>query len=84
MLILTRDEAVGHLNKLVVAPATGTIRGIASEVQIGPKDGMPRDSAISLDNTTVVRKGLLTRRITQLGPERMSEVCRALNAAVNC
>jgi mRNA-degrading endonuclease toxin of MazEF toxin-antitoxin module len=33
---------------------------------------------VSTDNITVVRKALLTRHITTLGPERVSEVCRAL------
>jgi mRNA interferase MazF len=65
VLILTRDEAVAALNKLVVAPATGTIRGIPSEVPVGPEGGMPQEGAISLDNTTLVRKALLTERITR-------------------
>jgi mRNA-degrading endonuclease toxin of MazEF toxin-antitoxin module len=34
-VILTRNEAIGRLNKLVVAPATGTIQGIPTEVQVG-------------------------------------------------
>lgn len=84
VLILTRSEAIGSLNKLVVAPATGTIRGLVSEVPVGPDDGMPRDSAISLDNLTLVRKALLTGLITTLGSERMDEVCRALTYATGC
>jgi mRNA interferase MazF len=84
VLILTRDEAIGQLNKLVAAPATGTIRGIASEVPVGPEDGMPRESVISLDNTTLVNKALLTERITTLGVEKMSAVCRALDHATSC
>ncbi len=84
VLILTRDEAIGQLNKLVTAPATGTIRSIASEVQVGPEDGMPHESAISLDNTTLVRKALLTERITTLGPDKMTKVCRALDYATSC
>jgi mRNA interferase MazF len=84
VLILTRSEAIGSLNKLVVAPATGTIRGLVSEVTVGPDDGMPRDSAISLDDVTLVRKALLTRLVTTLGSERMDEVCRALTYATGC
>ena len=84
VLILTRAEAIGSLNKLVAAPATGTIRGLASEVPVGPEDGMPRESVISLDNTTLVRKALLTERITTLSPERMTEVCKALDYATSC
>ncbi len=84
VLILTRDEAIDRLNKLVAAPTTGTIHGIPSEVPVGPNDGMPHESAISLDNTTLVRKALLTERIAMLGPERMSEVCRAMAYATGC
>jgi mRNA interferase MazF len=84
VLILTRDEAIRRLNKLVAAPATGTIHGIPSEVQVGPEDGMPRESAISLDNTTLVRKALLTERIATLSPGKMDEVCRALAYATSC
>lgn len=84
VLILTRDEAIGRLNTLVVAPATGTIRGIATEVQIGADDGMPRECAISLDNTTLVRKALLTQRITTLAADTLAAVCAALNLATSC
>jgi mRNA interferase MazF len=80
VLVLTRDEAIGQLNKLVAAPATGTIRGIASEVPVGPEDGMPRESVISLDNTTLVNKALLTEHIATLGVKKMSDACRALHA----
>jgi mRNA interferase MazF len=84
VLILTRAEAIDSLNKLVAAPATGTVRDLASEVPVGPADGMPRESVISLDNTTLVRKALLTERITTLGSERMNEVCAALAYATSC
>lgn len=84
VLVLTRDEAIGQLNKLVASPATGTIRGIASEVPVGPEDGMPRESVISLDNTTLVSKALLTQRITTIGVEKMSDVCRALDCTTSC
>jgi len=84
VLILTRTEAIGSLNKLVVAPATGTIRGLDCEVPVGPEDGMPRESVISLDNTTLVRKALLSERITTLSSERMNEVCKALAYVTSC
>ncbi|MGH2879474.1 MAG: type II toxin-antitoxin system PemK/MazF family toxin [Solirubrobacteraceae bacterium] len=84
VLILTRDEAIDGLNKLVTAPATGTIRGISSEVRVGPEDGMPQESVISLDNTTLIRKALLTEPIATLDPAKMSEVCRALAYTTSC
>lgn len=84
VVILTRNEAIGRLNKLVVAPATGKIWGIPSEVEVSRKEGMPHDSAINLDNTALARKFELTERITELGVEKMVEVCRALALATDC
>jgi mRNA-degrading endonuclease toxin of MazEF toxin-antitoxin module len=37
-----------------------------------------------LDNLRTVPKALPTEPITALGPERMTEVCRALDAATGC
>lgn len=83
-LILTRDEAIDRLDKLIVVPATGTIRGIATEVGIGADEGLRQDSVLSCDNTTVAPKSLLTERIAMVGPSKMHQVCRALSAALDC
>ena len=83
-MILTRNEAIGRLNKLVVAPTTGKIWGIPSEVEVSPKEGMPHDSVVNLDNTALARKFELTERITELGPAKMDAVCRALAHATSC
>jgi mRNA interferase MazF len=82
--VLTRDEAIPRLRNVVVALVTGRCRGLGSEAALGPEDGMPQECAISLDNLRTVPKALLIEEITQLTPERMPEVCRALAAATNC
>jgi mRNA interferase MazF len=84
VLVITRNEAIDKLYEILVVPATRTVRGIATEVAIDREDGMPDACALSLDNTFLARKALLTERITELGPERMHEVCRALSAATDC
>lgn len=83
-LILTRQAAIPVLNAVLVAPATRTIRGIPTELRLGPKDGMPADCALSFDNLLTVSKALLTERITRLSVARVAEVCVALNAATGC
>jgi mRNA-degrading endonuclease toxin of MazEF toxin-antitoxin module len=45
---------------------------------------MPRDCAISLDNLRTVPKALLVEPITELGADKMTEVCRALELASGC
>ena len=78
--LLTRDEALVSLRRVMVAPATRTVRGLPTEVPLDEQDGMPQACVLSLDNVQTVRKSLLTERITRLSPARMAEVCRALEA----
>ena len=61
--------------QVMVAPATRTVRGIPTEVVLGREDGMPDDCALNLDDIATVPKGLLTRRITRLGPGKLAELC---------
>lgn len=82
--VLTRDQAIPRLSNVVAALITGRIRGLESEVLLGPEDGMPRECAISLDNLRTVPKALLTEPITKLSAEKMGEVCRVLGEASGC
>ena len=72
------------LNQVIGVPATIAVRGIPTEVPLDEDDGMPRPCVLSLDNATLVRRALLTERITRLGAEKMNEVCRALGHATAC
>ncbi|MGH2742509.1 MAG: type II toxin-antitoxin system PemK/MazF family toxin [Thermoleophilaceae bacterium] len=83
-LVLTRDEAIPVLNQVLAVPATRTIRGIPTEVELDRSDGMPAPCALAADNTTLVRVSLFTERITRLAPERVQAVCDALALAAAC
>jgi mRNA interferase MazF len=48
--VLTRDAAIAVLTSVTCAPITRTIRGIRSEVQLGPEHGLPEACVISCDN----------------------------------
>jgi mRNA-degrading endonuclease toxin of MazEF toxin-antitoxin module len=61
-----------------------TIRGIPTEVRLGPEDGMPQACALSLDNLTLVRPQLCTSLVTRLGEEVMARICQALGHATAC
>ena len=82
--ILTRQAAISVLTSVLVAPATRTVRGIPTEVPLGPADGMPADCALSFDNLTTVPIALLVERITTVPQPRRDELCRALRAATGC
>jgi len=83
-LILTRDEVIPLLNQVLAVPATRTIRGIPTEVALGPDQGMPSECVLSLDNVTLVRPALCTTLITRLDQGTMAGVCDALGRATGC
>ncbi len=83
-LILTRNEAVPVLRTILVAPVTRTIRGIPTEVPVGPEEGLPDEGVAALDNVLTFPKTLLVRRMGSLTPARRDEPCEALRAATDC
>jgi mRNA interferase MazF len=84
VLILSRQEVVGLLHTVMVAPITSTIRGAPSEVPVGVNEGLRRESAVNLDHIQTVERSRLEGYLGHLGPEKMREVCRALAIAVGC
>jgi len=84
VLVLTRASAIGYLSRLTVAPITSSIRGVPSEVVVGPDEGMKQPSAVNLHNVQTVQKSRLGRRVARLGDDKMREVCRAIAFAVGC
>jgi mRNA interferase MazF len=84
VVVLTRDEALPRLRNVVVALVTRTVRGIDTEIELGPEDGMPVACAVSLDNLRTVPQALLTGSITRLDAERMDAICRAVARAAGC
>ena len=83
VLLLTRSAAVQMRNQVVVAQVTRTIHGLASEVPLGPPDGMPRDCVVNCDVLLTVPKSRLISRITQLSTAKMIEVHQAIRFALD-
>jgi mRNA interferase MazF len=84
VLVLTRSSAIEYLSRVTVAPITTTIRGVPSEVPVGPNDGLRQACAANLHNLVTVRQDALGRRLAQLSPNRLREVCAALAFALGC
>lgn len=49
VLVLTRELMVGRMSTVTVAPVTSTVHGIATEVPVGPRNGLDQLSAIKCD-----------------------------------
>lgn len=81
VLVLTRDEVRAVRALVTVAPITSTARGLSSEVLVGPRNGIDRDSVVNLDSIVTVPRDLLVRPIGALLEEQEYELTRALLAA---
>jgi mRNA interferase MazF len=84
VLVLSRPETIELLHTVMVAPITSTVRGIPSEVAVGAGEGLKHDSAVNLDHVQTVEQARLSKRLGQLGAEKMHAVCRALAIATGC
>ncbi len=84
VLVVTRSEAVPVLHRVIVAPLTRTVRGIPTEIPLGPSEGLPADCAASFDNLQPISRRLLTARITTLDAQGRGLICAALDALADC
>jgi mRNA interferase MazF len=78
VVILTRDSVLDYLGEATIAPITRTVRGIPSEVPLGPDDGMTEPCAVNLDHVQTVGRGRLGAHLTTLSARRMDEIREAL------
>ena len=83
-LILTRTEAIPVLNFVLGVPLTSTVRGIRSEVALGPDDGIPVECVATFDNLRSIQRSLLTTRMAVLDDTKMRVVCDALKFVTAC
>lgn len=84
VVVLSRQEVIGLLNTVMVAPITSTIHGAPSEVLVGPEDGLKQRSAVNLDHVQTVERARLVMYIGELAGPKMQAVCRALAIATGC
>jgi mRNA interferase MazF len=70
------------LTALVCILVTTSFHGHVAEVDVGPREGLDRDSAVSCDNIFTLPKTVLTRRRGRLGPDKIREFDRALTVAL--
>lgn len=81
VLLLTRAVAVHHLHWVSVAPITSTVRGIAVEVPVGPRNGLDHPSVANLDNIQTIRRETLGRVVGYLLTEQEPVLTGAIHAA---
>ena len=66
---------------MAVAPITSTIKGLATEVAVGPANGLDHQSDVSADNIHTVATADLREQIGWLLDHQEAERTAALHAA---
>jgi mRNA interferase MazF len=80
-LVLTRHAVLHRLDRVTVAPITSTIRGIVSELAVGPRNGLDHESVVSCDNITTVRASAVGDTIGLLFDDQEPALAVAISGA---
>ena len=81
-LIITRQGVISHVSKLTVAEITSVGKGYPTEVPIGQKANLPRESYVQLDNIQTVSKNRFVKYLGSLDAATMRIVGRTLILAL--
>lgn len=81
VLVLTRELVRPVLNNVTVAPITTTIRGLSTEIPVGPENGLNQSSVVSCDNITTIPASALGSQIGFLLPPQEAALSIAIQAA---
>lgn len=84
VLVLSRNDAIEVLPRVMVAPVTSTIRDLPSEFRLGVRHGLKNESAVNFDAIQTVEQTALRQFIGSLSPSELREICAALEVAVGC
>lgn len=81
MLVLTRTRVRPHMRRVTVATITTTIRGISTEVAVGPANGLAASSVVSCDNIETIPVHALGSQIGVLLDSQELALSEAIRAA---
>ena len=81
-LIITRQGVISHLNKLTVAEISSIGKGYPTEVALGRKANLPKESYVQLDNIQTISKDRFLKYLGSLDAATMRTVGRKLILAL--
>jgi mRNA interferase MazF len=64
-----------------VAPITGTVRGLSTEVPVGVRNGLEKDCVVSVDNIVTIPVAALGRQIGFFLPDQEESLTTAIQHA---
>ncbi len=81
-VLVTRDEAYSVRTRCTVVPLTRTVRGIPTEVRLGPQDGLRKAGVANADEIVTIPLTLLRDRIATLTVPKRQELDAAIRFAL--
>lgn len=84
VLVMSRDPMGQLLNSVVCAPITSRVRDLATELPLGASAGLAEGSVANFDNTFLLSRSRLVKRLGAVSADQMRAACQALAQAVDC
>jgi mRNA interferase MazF len=81
VLVLTREIVRPHLETVTIAPITGTIRGLSTEVPVGAANGLDKPSVVACDHVTTIPTDAIGPRLGCLLDAQERGLSDAIHAA---
>ncbi len=81
VLVLTREIARSRMSDVTVATITTTVRGLTTEVPVGPANGLDHDCAVNVDTIQTIPVDRLGRLVGYLRPDQENDLARAISRA---
>lgn len=78
VVLVSREEAYAIKTRVTVVVVTRTVRGIPTEVRVGPSEGLPKVGVANADELVTVPMATLRDRISTLSRKKLDEIDAAL------
>jgi mRNA interferase MazF len=82
VVLVSRDEAYTIKTRVTVVVVTRTVRGIPTEVRVGPSQGLPKVGVANADELVTIPTTMLDDRISTLSRAKLQEIDDALKFAL--
>jgi mRNA interferase MazF len=78
IVLVSRDSHIQTRRMVLASPVTTRIRGMESEVGLGPEDGLPKPCVANVSSIELISKNRIIRRIAALSPFKRDALDAAL------
>jgi len=84
-VVVSREFIAGNddISTVICAPVYGEVLGLATEVEVGAEEGIPRSSAVRCDFLMLMFKNKFTTRAGRLSGPKLQQLNRALARALD-